>query len=160
MLKTFSQSTDFLHRLFISGVTWCCDISPLPTLCSSIRNWHDQNVWFCSYWIFIFWPSLWEFCFHFNFFYRKNTISLIIVMCVMMAVMAVRWSVTLSPHKYLNVELSGCVWSVSPGWLHRQSLTVVSVFQGNRGGTLRVRLHSGHPVLRHQGSAAIPDRHR
>lgn len=33
------------------------------------------------------------------------------------------------------------------------------VFQGNRGGSLRVHLHSGHPVLRHQGSAAIPDRH-
>lgn len=102
-----------------------------------------------------------NFAFFFYFFEKKkyHIHNYLFCVCVLMAAKTVRWSVTQSPHKYWSVEQSGCVWSVSPGWAHGRVLTVVSVFQGNRGGPLRVHLHPGHPVLRHQGSAAIPDRH-
>lgn len=69
----------------------------------------------------------------FFFFEKKNTISIIICfvcVCVLMAVKTVRRSVTQSPPKYLNVEHSGCVWWVSPGWVHRRVLTVVSCVSG------------------------------
>lgn len=39
------------------------------------------------------------------------------------------------------------------------TLTVISLFQGNSGGALCLRLHFGHPLHGHQGPVAIPDHH-
>lgn len=122
---------------------------PLPTLRSPMRNWDDANVCFGTF--------LWEFCFCFLCGWSKHLHNYAGPKEFCHGFMPVL-SGQARPHKCLNVEPGGCAWSsASPGCTGGVWLSSLS--QGNRGGPLRLRLCSGHPVLGHQGPAAIPDHH-
>lgn len=96
-LQTFC--TGFLYLMLL--------MLPLPTLCSPMRKWDDANV--------CFGPFLWESFFLFLCVWSKNLHNYAgpKEFCHgFMPVLSGRaW-----PHKCLNVEPGGCVWSsASPG---------------------------------------------